>query len=227
MHKTLVEQVTLRYRVATLPETLGISFSGSSDPFCAALDSCGATGTLQLGLPGYRNTLVITASRVVKKRVSARQAIADLRRGRLFIEGGAPSHSPGSVPVFVQERFVGQDGFRCQDSTTSSQAALIFGGFPGGSPRTGLPMLLIDPSEAGLLRTHCPGPADSDLIGQGAVMVARGSFGLAQLLRRQSVVALTNPGAFSGLGYVGSRGGAIELSMSLEQVSAGTRGETR
>jgi hypothetical protein len=224
-HKTLVEQVTLRYGVASLPGTLGVAFSGASDSFCAALEACGATGTLQLGLPGYRNTIVITASRVVKQRVSARQAIADLRRGRLAIEGGAPLRSPGSLAGAVQESFVGQDGFRCQDSSTSSQAALAFGGFSGGGGH-GLPVGLIDPAGAGVFRTHCPGPTDGDVIGNGGP-VAHGSLGVAQLLRRQSVVALINPGGFSGLGYVGSRGGAIDLSLSLERVSAGTREETR
>jgi putative CocE/NonD family hydrolase len=224
-HQTLVEQVTLRYRVASLPGTLGVAFSGAPDPFCAALDSCGATGTLQLGLPGYRKTLVISASRVVKQRVSARQAIADLRRGRLAIEGGAPLRSPGSLTVAVQESFVGQDGSRCQDSSTSSQAALGFGGIPGGGG-PGLPVVLTEQPGAGLLRTHCPGPADVDVIG-ASPLLARGSLGVAQLFNRRTVVALTNPGGFSGLGYTGSRGGAIDLLLTLERVSAGTREEKR
>ena len=85
--KVLVEQVTLRYRVASLPGALDTSFSGEPDPFCAALDSCGASGTLRLSLLQPQKELVLSASRTVKTRVSARRAVADLRRGRLRLGG--------------------------------------------------------------------------------------------------------------------------------------------
>ena len=78
------------------------------------------------------------------------------------------------------------------------------------------------------LRTHCPGPTDTDVIGNvlGELDVigglATGAVSPADLLRRQTVVSLTNPGGFSGVGYVGSRGGALGLSLALEQIHAGT-----
>jgi hypothetical protein len=52
--------------------------------------------------------------------------------------------------------------------------------------------------------------------------VAHGSVPVAQLLRRRSVIILTNPAGFSGVGYVGTRSGALALSLSLEHVQAGT-----
>ncbi|MGO9496349.1 MAG: hypothetical protein ACLQA5_06500, partial [Solirubrobacteraceae bacterium] len=67
--KQLVEQVTLRYRVSSLPGALETSFSGEPDPFCAALDSCGATGTLGLSLLQPQNELVLSASRTVQTRL--------------------------------------------------------------------------------------------------------------------------------------------------------------
>jgi hypothetical protein len=40
--------------------------------------------------------------------------------------------------------------------------------------------------------------------------------------RKQLYVSLTNPGAFTGFGYEGSRTGAIGLSLVLERIHAGT-----
>jgi hypothetical protein len=57
--------------------------------------------------------------------------------------------------------------------------------------------------------------------------LARTSIGLAQLLKRHSVISLTEPGSFAGAGYVGSRSGALAFSLTLESVRAGTIEETR
>lgn len=219
--KQLVEQVTLRYRVSSLPGALETSFSGEPDPFCAALDSCGATGTLGLSLLQPQNELVLSASRTVQTRVSARRAIADLRRGRLRF-GAITGVGVGTV---VTESFSGGDGLRCQDSATGGRALVQF--IPLGA-RRGVSATLIEPSGSVALRTHCPGPTDTDVIGNvfGELDVigglATGAVSPADLLRRQTVVSLTNPGGFSGVGYVGSRGGALGLSLALEQIHAGT-----
>jgi hypothetical protein len=50
--------------------------------------------------------------------------------------------------------------------------------------------------------------------------VASGSVGLAQLLRRHSVLSLSHPGSFNGPGYVGTRSGEIRFAMTLEQARA-------
>ena len=213
--KQLVEQVTLRYRVSSLPGALETSFSGEPDPFCAALDSCSATGTLGLSLLQPQNELVLSASRTVHTRVSARRAIADLRRGRLRF-GAITGVGVGTV---VTESFSGGDGLRCQDSATGGRALVQF--IPLGAHR-GVGVTLIAPSGSVALRTHCPGPTDTDVIGNVFGGLATGAVSPADLLRRQTVVSLTNPGGFSGVGYVGSHGGALGLSLALEQIHAGT-----
>ena len=72
--KVLIEQVTLRYRIASLPGTLDASFSGEPNPFCAALGSCGATGSLALSLPAVPAArCTLQASRTVPARVDARR----------------------------------------------------------------------------------------------------------------------------------------------------------
>lgn len=224
-HTVLVERVRLRYRLASLRGTLAMSFSGDPGPFCAGLESCGATGTLQLGIPGFRDTLVLDASRVVSKPVGARQAVADFRHGRLALDLGQIIRSGGRVPTQVTETFRAQDGSRCQDTSTSRDAQLFFApkSLRAGS---GLSVTLSDATGVGLLRTYCPGPTDVDVIGSTG-RLAGGSVGLAELLRRQSVVSLANTGGFDGFGYAGTRSGAIAMSLSLTGVRGGTVQETR
>lgn len=217
-HKLFLEQVTLRYRTASLPSALSATFSGETDPFCAALASCGATGSLALSLPRFAHTFVLRVSRVVRTRVSARQAIADLRHGVLSLESGPPVTFGAGLQVDVSETFRGGDGSNCQAASTSRQAELLVN--PGGR-RGGAQVVLSDPNIAGLMRTYCPGPSDSDLFGRSQT-VATATLSPAQLLLRHSVLVLSQSGSFTGLGYVGTRGGALLFSLTLEHVRAGT-----
>lgn len=221
--KVLIERVSLRYHVATLPGGLGTSFAGEPDPFCAALDACGAMGTLSLSPAPLRGTLTLTASRMVGHRRSARQAIADFRAGRLGRPFGVIFASEGTS--VVTETYTGGDGVRCQDSSSRRLRPLLFVGGPGGGGGVGL--TLNEPTGPdGLLRTHCPGPSDVDVLGNMGVL-ARGSISRVDLLRRSTEVALSNPGGFSAVGYAGSRSGEIELSLALEHVRSGTVQEER
>jgi hypothetical protein len=222
--KVLIEQVTLRYRVATVPGALEVSFGGEPDPFCAALDACGATGTLSLSPAPLDGTLTLTASRIVRRRIGSRQAIADFKAGRL----GKPFGIFGgrARTAEVTETYAGGGGLRCQDSSSSQFAESLFvGGPPGGGAGVGdheVGMTLNEPPDVAVLRTHCPGPTDIDVFGNSMGVVARGSIGLRELLARHSTVSLSNPGGFSAVGYVGSRSGAIGFSLALEHVRAGT-----
>jgi hypothetical protein len=222
--RVLVEQVKLRYRIASLPGTLDTTFSGEPDPFCAALDSCGASGNVAVGIGPFGGTVVVIASRVVGHRVDARQAIADLRRGRLFVQGAElKPFRPPFVSTTTSETFLAADGSRCQAASTSRQALLFFGPGPGPTrPRNALAATVIEQIPEDLMRTNCPGPADTDVFGQQQAVVAQGSVGPAQLLRRQTVLSLSHPGSFAGIGYVGTRGGALQFSLSLESVRGGT-----
>ena len=119
----------------------------------------------------------------------------------------------------MSEAFAGGDGLRCQDSSTGSQAQLQF--TPLGL-RRGVGVTVIAPFGSVTLRTHCPGPTDTDVTGNIDRGFASGAVSLADLLRRQTVVSLTSPVGFSGFGYVGSRGGALGVSLAVEQIHAGT-----
>jgi hypothetical protein len=219
-HKVLVEQVTLHYRVAPLPGSIQSSFSGESDPFCEALDSCGASGTLALSLGAFSKTYTVTASRIVKRSVDARHAIADLRRGQLFVNGNLLS-----VPLVGTETLVRADGSRCQDSVRNGVIFTV-GRFP---PARGTGVFLAQANTGSdALRTHCPGPSSADVLGggqDGQPLFARGPLDPPQLLRRHSRLTLSNPGGFSGLGYVGSRAGAVGLSLTLISIRAATKQE--
>jgi hypothetical protein len=118
----------------------------------------------------------------------------------------------------VTETFQAGDGSSCQAASASRQVELLVN---PGVRRGGARVVLLDPPAAGVMRTYCPGPSDSDVFGRNPV-VATGTLNGAQLLRRRSVFALAGSGSFAGLGYVGARGGALQFSLSLVHVRAGT-----
>lgn len=211
-----VEHVRLRYRVAGLPEPLVASFAGESDPFCTVLGSCGVSGDVALSAASFSGTLTLEASRPVSRPRDARQAVADLKHGRLRLFGELSSG------VETSETFDRPDGSRCQDSRSNS-GTLTVGGFP---PGRGTSVTLVEAADgADAVRTHCPGPSYSDVFGSiGGVSLARAPISVAQLLAPQSTMSLSDPGDFSGTGYAGARSGAIGFSLTLEGIQAGTSG---
>lgn len=221
-HKIMFERVTLRYRMQSLPSALTVTFSGEPDPFCAALASCGAAGTLNLSLPRLSRILTVTAQREVAKRVSSHRAMADLRRGALRLDVGPPIPFHAGPPAQVSETLRAGDGSSCQAVSSSREAQVIVnpGQFAGG-PRDTVQVVLTDLNEAGLMRTYCPGPDDTDMFGHSSIL-ARVTLGREQLLRRSSVFALSRSGSFAGPGYQGTFGGALQFSLTLEHVHAGT-----
>jgi hypothetical protein len=82
-----------------------------------------------------------------------------------------------------------------------------------------------------LLRTYCPGPSGGDVFGTQPFgppsALAQASVSRHQLQVRQTNISLSSAGSFSGLGYAGTRGGAVRLDLTLLGVTAGTRVETR
>jgi hypothetical protein len=220
-HKILFERVTLRYRMQSLPSALTALFSGEPDPFCAALASCGAAGTLALSVPRFTRTFTVTAEREVATRLSSRRAIADLRRGVLPLNAGPPIAFSAGPPVQVNETLRAGDGSSCQAASTTRQAqVMVDSGLLAGS-RHAVQVVLSDPNETGIMRTYCPGPDDNDMFGRSTIL-ARTNLGREQLLRRNSVFALSRSGTFAGSGYGGTLGGALRFSLILEHVRAGT-----
>ena len=165
-------------------------------------------------------TLVVTAARVVRKRVGAHQALADLRHGRLLIESGEfRPFAPPTVSTAASEMFRTADGAQCQAASSSQQAQLSVGPVPGRRTRP----------DARCVAQRCGRPQPgTNLLPRTErhrrVRAARRACerigGSWQLLLGRSVVSLTRPGSFAGLGYVGTRSGALRFSSTLEHVQA-------
>lgn len=218
-HKVLVEEVDLFYRFRTAPGALGFSFRGDPGPFCAALESCGATGSATLGFPSFFGLFPVTASRVVSAPVSRRQALKDFRAGKLHFGLELPVAGP---PVQLSELF--EDAGKCTDEVPAG--ALVIGLGPLFGPNAALPLTvnLGDVGEDELLRTHCPGPEATDVYGTSQLLTSL-RIPRRRLLARHWTFALSSRGVFGVPGYVGARNGQLDVSMSLLSVTAGTRVE--
>jgi hypothetical protein len=225
--RQLVEQVVLRYRVSAPATTFTIAFGGERGPFCHALNTCRAYGSLTLNLPRLQGVVDILATRNVKTRASRRQALRDLRAGRLPVIG-APLNW---VTPRLSETF--HDGGTCAESLPVPNWALGFGSF--GPSRRGLTVTvsglgggdspLPGPGESDPLRTHCPGPEALDALAPQATL-ASARIPVAVLLRRHRTITLRTRGGFIVPGYDGTRGGELPVTMSLLKVIAGTQTET-
>ena len=222
--RVLSEYVELRYRVAFIPSALTATFAGGTEPICQIVDSCGSSGSLSLSVTGASTGITIGASRRVRKRVSARVALDDFRRGRLSFRFAPELSASGTVTETVSP----SGGLTCSDSAAPSTLGVVLGPMGPGAPPRSLPISLRNVGEPGIdvLRTHCPGPAEADVIRANAPL-ASASPTTSDLLTGKTEVSLTNAGLFSGLGYTGSRGGAVELELTLEHVAAGTREQTQ
>ncbi len=212
----VLEQAQVSYRVTGGSNEIQTTFSGAKDSSCQIFDACGARGSLAL-LVSRPATFTIQASRLVHARRSRRRVLADLRHGRLTVNGEA------SVAGYVNEGYEWGDGSSCRDSVSlpAPQLQLILGA-PGPGPSPGrIPASLLGGSGPNLelLRTHCPGPAESDLISQNGIL-ATGSVSAGELLDKHLTVTLTESSAFTGLGYTGSRSGSIQLELTLTKVHA-------
>ncbi len=225
--RVLVEHATLRYRVRGPDGALQATFAGVPDPYCTPLDSCGVVGTLSLGVGGVSRTLVIDATRNVRRRVPARRALTDLRAGRLFL---GDSGLDATVRGRLSELASRSGGTGCRDVRSEPLDLSVNGGFFFSNSRRALPFVLGNGSVSGdLLRTHCPGPAAADIVGGSpqqsgpALALASGMLPVSALGQRQLTVSLAHPGRFSSAGYSGTRGGSLRFTLALLGVRAGTR----
>ncbi len=220
LHPVLVEEIQLHYAVSTLPGGLNVSFAGENGPFCAALGSCGTSGSLTATFPSERSGLDLFASRIVRTPVGRRGVIADFRAGRLGFDGGPSVTLSGGR---LDERLGNGAGMACADAVPLPDQQLSFG---QGGPSHGrrIPVTLSGASGIDPLRTHCPGPEFTDVIG-ASQNYAQARIPVRQLLKRRSLVSLSTDGGFGGIGYDGTRGGAVRVQLSLLSVVAKTRRE--
>ncbi len=220
----LMERVTLRYHVAVGATTVTIPFRGEGDAFCAALDSCGVTGSLALGLRSAGATLTLTAQRRVAHRVGRGRTLADFRSGKL---GLLLSFPVAMQHATLSESLQRSGGPVCRDARGLGAVAQTWFGAPfGQSPFVGihgpsLPILLTAQSTDDLLRTYCPGPSQADVFNSNVVL-ARGSISRRELLMAHSTVDVTARGGFAGPGYTGSSDGSLALALSLLKMTVAT-----
>lgn len=220
LHRRLVEHVALRYRLTSPQSTLATSFHSASSSTCWIYDSCALSGSLSLSLPSLNVVFEVGAARVVKRRVSSAQALADFKAGRLHLNGGGTAQG-SQLSLNVVETLRRNGVGACRDSSRSPGTYLF------GTPRRGgqLELQLVDPNEMPLLRTRCPGPFAADVIAGRHGIIASGQLSHGDLTSPHSSPGLSWTGGFSGPVFDGSRSGALTLSLSLVKVTAGTRSE--
>ncbi|MGZ4244409.1 MAG: hypothetical protein ACXVSE_08970 [Solirubrobacteraceae bacterium] len=216
----LEESATVVYRVTGLAGALNTDFAGLAPPLCDGLGACGTSGRLVQTF-AMGGTLSFSGTRLVRRRIRAQGALADLRRGRLQL-----FDTFGSSPLrtTVDETLARSDGSHCSDHAVTDFSAgtdrarrasdeLRLSANPGEFPGGG-----IDP-----FRTRCPGPSAADILGPGNQPLGAATVSAAQLGDPRLSIVFRNRGSFDGTAYAGERGGAVVLSLSLVR----SRGVTR
>ncbi len=228
----LVEHADIRYRISGATGPLVFGFAGAPDPLCEPFDDCGAAGSLALSLSGYRDTLEVSGSRIVSRRIGRRRALADLRAGRLALGSDQPALY--SMPRAVVSETLTRTGGACADAARQP-VTLAIGGFMFDGPAGVLRAVLGTPAyqSSEPLRTHCPGPSANDVTGAsnpinagpGSGTIAYGSLALKDLGSRDLTIALSGRGSFVSPGYSGTRAGSLRFSLHLIAAAGGTRRE--
>jgi hypothetical protein len=207
------ELVSARYQLAPEAGALTAAFRAVPAPACTVLGSCGTTGTVSLTPLAATHDVTLQLTRTVPRRPSRAAILRDLRAGRLstgFVET--------NLPIAVSETLAG--AVTCQSSRSETMPLLF------GAPRGGVSLqaqsLGLFAGSGDILRSYCPGPEDSDLIGQtenlasGGIVSGRPGAPTLQL-------RLTRGRAFSGGEYSGRWGGALSLGLTRRALKVSTR----
>jgi hypothetical protein len=216
----LQEHAELVYRIAGVDGGLTTTFAGLAAPFCDPLGACGTSGELAETFSA-NGTLGFFGSRIVKRRVGSRAALADLRAGRLELERGLAGLPIGET---VTETLRRPDGTECADSSTEDT---VLGSSLAGERHS--ERLALDPSGGGgldgsdSLRTRCPGPSGADILGSSSLAAA--TLPDRALGTRRLAITFRSAGSFSSSAYAGERGGSVVLSLVRAQASGGTSRE--
>jgi hypothetical protein len=195
----LFEVLTLRYRLASVTGTPVASFRAAPGPFCDTLDECGASGTVSLTPLQRGKPLVITASRMVPRRVGRAQALRELRTGHVATFGQT------SLAVSVHETIGGGQTGSCSDMRSRPVSLLMV-----VNGRRGLVQLADDSLDT--LRTYCPGPLEGDLSSEGGPLVL-GSIHAAELGRRFLTLNLVPTRPSSDQAYISHWSGAMSFHL--------------
>jgi hypothetical protein len=213
----LAEQAHVSYRISAVSGAISDSFSGLPAPLCDGLGACGTSGSVRVAIGSIRQILVLSGERIVTHHVSGARALRDLRAGRLGLFDNTYELAPtGSV----SESDSGPGPTMCSDALTTPGPQLFSKGTRIADKiyldPNGVNDVFGDPEP---LRTRCPGPS-TDTIAPGAV--AAGIVRASELGTPRIRLVLRSRGTFGGVGYRGTRSGAIELTLSRTKVRAGT-----
>jgi hypothetical protein len=132
-----------------------------------------------------------------------------VKRRRLLFMEGALRHALGGTSATVLR----PDGVECHDGGTVPAPPLV-ADFDG----EGLAMQLGTQEDNGagvdVLRTGCPGPMQSDMLGRAPV--ASGSLPLSTFARRRLELTMTGGGRFRSVGYAGTHRSRFTLTLRRE-----------
>jgi hypothetical protein len=205
--RQFVEQVALRYRLASSAGNESASFQATAGQLCETVGDCGSSGSLSVSTVTARRRITLLATRLVRRPVGRARALSDLRAGRLSGEVQVPARA------VVSEAIAGGQAAACSD-TRSSPLSLEFADFG----RQGEVDLLDIQGDA--LRTHCPGPLDADVIPDGVtvahVMVGAGQLGAGRITLTSALAS------YSSLAYGSRWGGSLALTFVRVGLRAGT-----
>jgi hypothetical protein len=206
----------LQYRIAGVSGAIVTDFHGIPDAACLALGACGANGTSSYALKGVSGRLDVLAGGRLRRgrtRPSTAAALRRLQAGKLSVYAQSRlSHARATVSESLSS-----PGGSCADALFTEPPVIDSRGAAGG-----LVLLLRSDdlsSLADTLRTRCPGPSQSDVL--GGASLAYGTIPTAELGAGTLRVKAASKRAFARNGYAGSRSG--ELLLDLELVKSTVR----
>jgi hypothetical protein len=208
-----VVHLSASYRVSSLTGSLETSFGALAGTPCDDRDACGVMGTSTWAVSATRGTLRIDADAFARRSDhGVGGALAAVRRPGGYVFGDADlSRSLGQTTVDLSR----PSGSSCHDTAHAGSPGLAAYDSSGrrftfelGGEDTYSPAV-------DLIRTGCPGPRDSDAIGDRAL--ASGSVPLQVLGRRAFTVDLHGSWGFGSNGYSGRT--TSRFTLDLRRIS--------
>jgi hypothetical protein len=220
LHVVFEEHAEVNYRITGLQGGLTTDFAALDPPLCQPLGACGTLGQLSQSFSAA-GMLSFSGSRLVKRRIGSRAALAALRAGRL---GLLTSFDGIPIEETAAETLTGPDGATCSDQSTvgpltgqssvtrGHQVKLQLTGNGEAGP--------YGPAGADPFRTRCPGPSAADVLGTAPLATA--TVPVSSIGARSLSLTFRTGGAFTGSAYAGHRSGSIVLSLVYAGASGGT-----
>ena len=216
----LVEGAKVTYRVTGITGALTTDFAGLAPPRCDGLGACGAQGQLEQSFATH-GALSFRGMRIVARSVGRRDALADMRQGRLSL---SDTMDALLIRGHVSETSSQTGGLRCRDTSSFVLPSEYSRSRRDRDELTLAGGASFDGSVADPFRTRCPGPNAADVLGN-AQAIARATVTAGRLGDRRLSITFHGDGPFSGIGYAGRRTGGVVMSLRLEHSSGGTRRE--